>query len=52
MFVHYLNGLQNNPDQLHSLGQGTSWDECVGAFDTERFAEQLVESAPATSSSR
>jgi hypothetical protein len=43
VFVHYLNGLQNNRDQLHSLGRETSWDECVREFDTERFADTMKE---------
>ena len=43
VFVHYLYGLQNNTESLNSLGIETSWDECVAAFDTERFAEQLTE---------
>lgn len=29
VFVHYLSGLQNDVEQLHSLGRETSWDECV-----------------------
>lgn len=43
VFVHYLNGLQNNREQLHSLGRETSWDQCVREFDTERFAETMKE---------
>jgi hypothetical protein len=43
VFVHYLEGLQNNPESLQSLGRGTSWDECVAEFDTELFAETMVE---------
>lgn len=43
VFVHYLNGLQNNRDQLHSLGRETTWDECVAEFDTERFADAMQE---------
>jgi len=43
VFVHYLNGLQNNAEQLHSLGKQTSWDQCVKEFDTERFAETMRE---------
>ncbi len=39
VFVHYLAGLQNNREQIHSLGRETSWDECVREFDTERLAE-------------
>ncbi|MDA3923866.1 MAG: alpha-L-fucosidase [Kiritimatiellae bacterium] len=41
VFVHYLQELQNNPDQLHSLGQKSSWDECVNAFDVDLFADQM-----------
>lgn len=44
LFVHYLNELQNNPAALHSLGQSTSWNECVGAFDADRFAESVHQS--------
>ncbi len=43
VFVHYLAGLQNNREQIHSLSRETSWDECVGEFDTERFAETMAE---------
>jgi len=43
VFVHYLNGLQNNPEQIHSLGRTTEWDECVREFDTERFADTMAE---------
>ncbi len=43
VFVHYLNGLQNNKEELHSLGRETSWDECVREFDTEKFAETMEE---------
>lgn len=43
VFVHYLNGLQNNREQIHSLGRQTSWDECVREFDTERFARTMKE---------
>jgi len=43
VFVHYLVGLQNNPDQIHSLGRQTPWDECVREFDTERFADTMAE---------
>jgi len=32
VFVHYLTGLQNNPDHVASLGRQTSWDECVRAI--------------------
>jgi hypothetical protein len=43
VFVHYLAGLQNNREQIHSLGRETSWAECVREFDTERFAETMAE---------
>jgi hypothetical protein len=43
VFVHYLAGLQNNPDHVASLGKQTSWDECVREFDTERFADTMAE---------
>ncbi|MCS7303828.1 MAG: alpha-L-fucosidase [Thermoguttaceae bacterium] len=40
LMVHYLNGVQNNPEHVASLGRQTSWDECVREFDVERFAQQ------------
>ena len=43
VFVHYLNGLQNNAEQIHSLGKQTSWDECVREFDTDLFADTMAE---------
>lgn len=43
VFVHYLNGLQNNPEHVASLGKATSWDECVREFDVERFASRMEE---------
>jgi len=43
VFVHYLEDLQNEPSQIHSLGKRTSWDECVREFDVERFAGQMSE---------
>lgn len=43
VFVHYLDGLQNRRDQIHSLGRETTWDECVREFDTERFARTMAE---------
>ncbi len=43
VFVHYLAGLQNNPDHVASLGRQTSWDECVREFDTEKFADRMHE---------
>ena len=44
IFVHYLEHLQNDADHLHSLGKDTAWDECVRDFDTERFADDVLES--------
>lgn len=41
VFVHYLAGLQNNPDHVASLGRQTSWDECVREFDVEKFADRM-----------
>jgi len=43
VFVHYLAGLQNNANQVHSLGRETSWDDCVREFDTERFADAMAQ---------
>jgi hypothetical protein len=43
VFVHYLEDLQNDPEQIHSLGRRTSWDECVREFDVNRFAEAMAE---------
>jgi hypothetical protein len=43
VFVHYLNEVQNNPDQVQSLGRSTSWDECVREFDVDRFADAVQE---------
>lgn len=43
VFVHYLAGLQNNPEHVASLGRETAWDECVREFDTERFADTMAE---------
>jgi hypothetical protein len=40
LFVHYLAGLQNNPDHVASLGRRTAWDQCVGEFDAEKFADR------------
>ena len=48
VFVHYLVGLQNNPDHVASLGRQTSWDECVREFDAEKFAERMREAGQAT----
>ncbi len=44
VFVHYLEGIQNNAEQLHSLGKQSTWDECVRDFDTERFAADVAAS--------
>ena len=41
VFVHYLEDLQNDPQQIQSLGRRTSWDECVREFDANRFAEAI-----------
>ncbi len=43
VFVHYLEDLQNDPQQVHSLGRETSWDECVREFDARRFADAMGE---------
>jgi hypothetical protein len=43
VFTHYLNGIQNNREQLHSLGKETDWDTCVNEFDTERYADTMHE---------
>ena len=43
VFVHYLSGLQNSHESIHSLGKETPWDECVREFDTERFAQAMQE---------
>ena len=43
VFVHYLEDLQNAPDQIHSLGRRTSWDECVREFDVARFADAMAQ---------
>lgn len=43
VFVHYLEDLQNDPQQIHSLGRQTSWDECVREFDVNRFADAMAE---------
>jgi hypothetical protein len=41
VFVHYLWDIQNAGQKTNSLGRTTSWDECVQAFDTEKFAEEI-----------
>src|SRR5512138_813704 len=43
VFVHYLEDLQNDPQQIHSLGRRTSWDQCVREFDAQRFADAMAE---------
>jgi hypothetical protein len=43
VFVHYLVGLQNNPDHVASLGRQTSRDDCVREFDAEKFADRIRE---------
>ncbi len=43
VFVHYLEDLQNAPDQLHSLGRRTTWDQCVHDFDTKRFGQAMAD---------
>jgi hypothetical protein len=43
VFVHYLAGLQNGRESIHSLGRETPWDECVHEFDCERFAQTMEE---------
>ncbi|GAB6187475.1 discoidin domain-containing protein [Thermopirellula anaerolimosa] len=43
VFVHYLDGIQNNPEHVSSLNRRTSWDECVREFNTELFAERMKE---------
>lgn len=43
VFVHYLAGIQNNPEEVQSLGKQTSWNDCVDEFDTEKFADAMAE---------
>ena len=43
VFVHYLDHIQNNKAEIHSLGRQTSWDECVKEFDCKKFAAQMKE---------
>jgi hypothetical protein len=43
VFVHYLEDLQNDPEQLHSLGRHTTWDACVREFDVARFADGMAQ---------
>jgi hypothetical protein len=43
VFVHFLEDLQNDPTQIHSLGRHTDWDTCVREFDVERFATAMAE---------
>ena len=47
IFVHYLYGIQNNPDRAASQGQGTSWNECVEDFDVVTFSENAAEAGAA-----
>lgn len=42
VFTHYVSYVQNNPAKLQSLGLHTSWDECVNAFDAERYARDVA----------
>ncbi len=43
VFVHYLDGIQNDADQVQSLGRATDWNACVREFDCERFADHMLE---------
>ena len=43
IFVHYLNGLQNDSARPNSMGKKTSWNDAVKDFDTEKFAGQIKE---------
>lgn len=43
VFVHYLEDLQNEPSQIHSLGRRTDWEACVREFDVERFAGAMAD---------
>lgn len=44
VFHHFLQYLQNTPDNPHNMGTGVlSWDECVNAIDTELLAKTLNE---------
>ncbi len=49
IFVHYLDGIQNDPDNPRGLscGRKTTWDDCVSEFNTEIFAEQVAETGAA-----
>lgn len=38
VFTHYLDSLQNNPASPNSLGQSSSWNECVNVFDADAYA--------------
>ena len=45
VFTHYLAGIQNNPGNPLSLGAGgSSWNDCVRAFDVTKLAESLSRS--------
>ena len=44
VMVHYLEGIQNNPERPHSEGKGKlSWNEAVNSVDAEEVARQLHE---------
>ncbi len=43
IFVHYLEDIQNNANQVHSLGKRTSWDDCVKEFDVKKFADAMAQ---------
>src|ERR1035441_2900984 len=45
VFVHYLEGLQNNPAVLNSLGRRTSWDQ----YHSDVDAAQAIPVASAQS---
>lgn len=43
VFNHFLNGIQNNPENPRSLGKSEKWDDLVGQIDVEKLARQLHE---------
>ena len=44
MFIHLLNGLQNNPDHPANMGAGeTDWGGFIESLDAERIAAQVAE---------
>jgi len=43
IFVHYLEDVQNDTNQVHSLGKQTSWDDCVKEFDVKKFADAMAQ---------